>query len=157
MQRGFRHGLLGRRSDVRALLDINVLLALLDHDHVQHERAKEWLNGEIRHGWASCAITQNGFIRIRSQPSYPGAASPREAAQRLATATATDHHRYWRCDLSILDDTVFDHSRIHGARQVTDLYLLGLAAHHGGRFVTFDRAIAPAAARVARAANLVVL
>jgi hypothetical protein len=52
----------------RALLNINVLLALLDSDHVDHERARDWINTEIRHGWASCAITQNGFVRIISQP-----------------------------------------------------------------------------------------
>ena len=55
----------------RALLDINVLLALPDSDHIDHERARDWISTEIRHGWASCAITQNGFVRIISQPRYP--------------------------------------------------------------------------------------
>ncbi|MBO0833188.1 MAG: VapC toxin family PIN domain ribonuclease, partial [Actinobacteria bacterium] len=55
----------------RALLDINVLLALLDVDHVDHLRARQWLEREIESGWASCAITENGFVRIISQPRYP--------------------------------------------------------------------------------------
>jgi len=55
---------------MRALLDINVLLALLDADHIDHQRAQEWISGEIQHGWASCALTQNGFVRILSQLRY---------------------------------------------------------------------------------------
>jgi len=51
----------------RALLDVNVLLALLDSDHVDHARASDWLDQEITAGWASCAITENGFVRILSQ------------------------------------------------------------------------------------------
>lgn len=58
---------------MRALLDINVLLALLDADHLDHQRAQEWISEEIQHGWASCALTQNGFVRIISQPKYPAA------------------------------------------------------------------------------------
>lgn len=101
---------------MRALLDINVLQALLDHDHIQHRQATRWLHEEIRHGWASCAITQNGFMRILSQPAYPSPVPPQKTAQLLAKATATDHHEYWRCEISILDEMLFDHSRIHGPR-----------------------------------------
>ena len=142
---------------MRALLDINVLLALLDHDHIQHRQAARWLHEEIRHGWASCAITQNGFMRILSQPAYPSPVPPQKTAQLLAKATATDHHEYWRCEISILDEMLFDHSRIHGPRPVTDIYLLGLATHHGGRFVTFDRTISVTAVRTASPESLVVL
>ena len=66
---------------MRALLDVNVLLALLDRDHIQHQRARRWFENEIRHGLASCAITQNGFMGIRSQPGYPGSVSPRNAGR----------------------------------------------------------------------------
>ncbi|MCG8458824.1 MAG: hypothetical protein MI919_21300 [Holophagales bacterium] len=51
---------------MRALLDINVLLALFDLDHVDHQSARDWLVRNIGHGWASCALTQNGFVRILS-------------------------------------------------------------------------------------------
>ena len=142
---------------MRALLDINVLLALLDAGHLLHRPARAWLDSEIRHGWASCAITVNGFVRVRSQPGYPSPVSPGEAAQRLAEAAATRRHEYWGCELSILDASIFDHSRIHGPRQVADAYLLGLAAHHGGRFVTFDRTVPSTAVRMARPDQLVVL
>ena len=68
----------------RALLDVNVLLALLDGDHVDHGRARDWLTAEISSGWASCAITENGFVRVITQPRYPSPISPAEAIDRLA-------------------------------------------------------------------------
>ena len=142
---------------MRALLDINVLLALLDADHVDHAAARAWLSTEIHHGWSSCALTENGFVRVISQPRYPGAVSPFEAIRRLGGATSTEYHAFWWCDLSLLDDRVFDRSRIHGPRQVTDAYLLALAVKNEGRFVTFDQGIPLAAARGARAEHLVVL
>ena len=142
---------------MRALLDINVLLALLDRDHVLHEQGRRWFEQEVHHGWASCAVTQNGFIRILSQPGYPNPVSTGKAIGLLAAATSTVHHEHWRNEVSILDETIFDPARIHGPRQLTDVYLLGLAAHHGGRLVTFDQTIALAAVRTASPRNLVVL
>jgi toxin-antitoxin system PIN domain toxin len=142
---------------MRALLDINVLLALLDRDHIQHEQGRRWFEQEVRHGWASCAITQNGCIRILSQSSYPSPVSPGRAMQLLSSATSAACHEFWRSEISILDETIFDHARIHGPRQLTDVYLLGLAAHRRGRLVTFDQTIALSAVRVASPRNLVVL
>ena len=142
---------------MRALLDINVLLALLDRDHILHEQGRGWFEQEIHHGWASCAVTQNGFIRILSQPGYPSPVSTRTALRLLDTATSAAHHEYWRSEVSILDETIFEHSRIHGPRQLTDVYLLGLATQQGGRLVTFDQTITLASVRTARADNLVVL
>ena len=76
----------------RALLDINVLLALLDSDHVDHSLAHDWLDDEIDAGWASCAITENGFVRIISQPRYPSPVSPAEAMHLLSQARDGAHH-----------------------------------------------------------------
>lgn len=141
----------------RSLLDINVLLALLDSDHVDHERAREWLSSEIQHGWASCAITQNGFVRIISQPRYPNPVSPSEALDRLARASSTRYHAFWSCSVSLLDESVVDRSHLHGPRQVTDAYLLALSAAQQGRFVTFDQSVPLSAVRGARSENLTVL
>ena len=141
----------------RALLDINVLLALLDSDHVDHVRARDWIKAEIRHGWASCAITQNGFVRIISQPRYPNPVPPAEAVKRLASAAHTSHHEFWPCDLSVLDGTRIDSTRVHSPRQVTDVYLLALATARKGRFVTFDQSIPREAVRGITNKNLVVL
>lgn len=141
----------------RALLDVNVLLALLDADHADHRRARSWLEGEIEQGWASCALTENGFVRILSQPGYPSPVSPSEAMRRLRAATRTRFHATWPCDLSLLDEERFDPTRLHGPRQVTDVYLLGLAVHRQGRLVTFDRSIPLQAVRGAEADHLVIL
>jgi len=142
---------------MRALLDINVLLALFDSDHVDHARTREWLGGEILHGWASCAITQNGFTRVISQPRYPSPIPVAQAMKRLSSAAENEHHEFWPCELSLLDQRLIDPTRVHGPRQVTDVYLLALAVAHGGRFVTFDRAIPLEAVAGADIANLVVL
>lgn len=126
---------------MRALLDVNVLIALLDAAHVHHAVAREWLADNIADGWASCPITQNGCIRILSQPGYPGAESPAAVAARLAEAAATSWHEFWPDDLSLLDRNVLDWRCVLGTRQLTDAYLLALAVRRDGRFVTFDRSI----------------
>ncbi len=141
----------------RALLDINVLLALLDSDHVDHDRARDWLDGEIATGWASCAITQNGFVRIVSQPRYPSPVAPTEALDALGRACASPHHEFWRCEVSLVDEQAIDRTRVHGPRQVTDAYLLALAVGRDGRFVTFDRSVVLSAVPAATPAHLTVL
>lgn len=141
----------------RGLLDINVLLALLDSDHVDHGRAHDWLEDEIDGGWASCAITENGFVRIISQPRYPSPVSPAEAIDLLSRACDRAHHEFWSCDASLLDERVVDRSRLHGPRQVTDAYLLALATAHAGRFITFDRSLSLSAVRGASEDHITVL
>jgi toxin-antitoxin system PIN domain toxin len=130
---------------MRSLLEVNVLIALLDADHVSHDHAMTWFNRSARGGWASCPLTQNGCIRIMSHPRYPSPVSVRDGIERLREATASNHHAFWPDDVTLLDARVADAARIHGPRQLTDLYLLALAVRHGGRLVTFDRAIAVSA------------
>lgn len=142
---------------MRALLDVNVVVALLDRDHVDHRVARAWLEREIQHGWASCAITQNGVVRVMSQARYPNPVTTAEALDLLASAVRDSHHAYWPCDVSLLDPAVIDPSRLHGPRQVTDVYLLALATANGGRFVTFDDTVPVDAVPGAGAGNLVVL
>lgn len=142
---------------MRALLDVNVLLALFDLDHLHHRRAWSWLEREIEAGWASCVLTQNGFVRVMSQPGYTSPVSPAEAIERLGEATASEHHELWPCETSLLDPRVVERSHIHGARQVTDTYLLALAVARGGRFVTLDRRIPLSAVVGARETHLVVI
>jgi len=141
----------------RALLDINVLLALLDSDHVDHERARRWLEREIGSGWASCAITENGFVRIISQPRYPSPVPVARAVERLARATSTASHEFWPCSVSLLSEDLVERNRLLGPRQVTDAYLLALAVAHGGRFATFDQSVPLTAVHGARAEHLSVL
>jgi uncharacterized protein len=142
---------------MRALLDINVLLALLDSDHVDHRRAHDWLDQEIGTGWASCAITENGFVRIISQPRYPSPILPTNAIELLSRACRNAHHEFWPCEVSLLDAGIVDRSRLHGPRQVTDAYLLALATARNGRFVTFDRSVSLSAVHGATKEHLTVL
>lgn len=142
---------------MRSLLDVNVLIALLDADHASHSRAREWFHDNARGGWASCPLTQNGCARIMSHPGYPNAVPVAAVIARLREASSSAHHAFWPDDVSLLDERVADATRIHGPRQLTDLYLLALAVRHGGRFVTFDRTIALSAIRGAQANHLLAL
>lgn len=130
---------------MRALFDVNVLIALLDADHTGHQAATVWFSQNEQHGWASCPITENGTTRIMSTPAYPKPLPIAAVLQRLALAKAEGNHRFWADDLSLTDTTVFNHEELLGPKQVTDRYLLAVAVKHGGRFVTFDRAIRPTA------------
>ena len=141
----------------RALLDVNVLIALLDRQHTEHRRARSWLEEHIEPGWATCPLTANGFVRTLSQPRYPNPVAPAAAMDLLAGARGTRHHAFWPCDVSLLEAAVIDRSRVHGPGQVTDAYLLALAVHHGGRFATFDRAIALSAVSGSDGSHLAVV
>jgi hypothetical protein len=140
---------------MRALLDVNVLIALFDQDHSLHERARDWFAAHAGRGWASCPITQNGCARIMSHPRYPNPLPAGAVMERLADATATRHHRFWADDVSLLDPHVADRTRIHGPRQLTDVYLLALAVRHGGRLVSFDSSIPLTAVKGAERKHLV--
>ncbi|HEY0930720.1 MAG TPA: TA system VapC family ribonuclease toxin [Gemmatimonas sp.] len=142
---------------MRALLDVNVLIALLDASHVSHGEAMAWFSAHAHQGWASCALTQNGCVRIMSGVSYPGARPATVIGDRLRDATMDASHAFWPDDVSILDATIVDLARVHSPRHLTDVYLLALAVRHGGRLVTFDRTIPRSAVPAARVEHLVVL
>ncbi|MBX3707586.1 MAG: PIN domain-containing protein [Pseudomonadales bacterium] len=142
---------------MRGLLDVNVLIALLDSDHVAHRSALDWFSQQDRAGWASCPITQNGCIRIMSHPRYANPVPVPFVVERLGEATAHPLHEFWPDDLSVLDATRVDPARIHGAQQLTDTYLLALAVAHGGRLVTYDRRVSIASVRQASAEHLLQL
>lgn len=142
---------------MRALLDINVLIALLDAAHVHHRLASNWLANELDSGWATCPITQNGCIRIMSQPAYPGARPAADVASRLREAASLEHHAFWPDDVDLLRPLSLDWSQVLGHRQVTDAYLLALAVRHKGRFVTLDQRVHLATVPRARTEHLVAL
>ena len=142
---------------MRALLDVNVLVALLDAAHIHHHEATTWLARNLRHGWASCPMTQNGCLRILSLPSYLNRQPPREVATRLAQAARDSAHEFWPDSLSLLDDARVSWDHVLGTRQITDVYLLALAASRNGRLVTFDRSISLQAVSGATRKHLYVL
>ncbi len=125
-----------------ALLDVNVLVALFDPDHVHHEAAHAWFAASRRAGWATCPVTEAGLVRILSNVAYAGVAeTPASIVARLSAFCATGQHEFWPDEVSLRDRRLFAWTPSATHRQVTDVYLLGLGRHKGGRLATFDRSI----------------
>ncbi len=129
-------------QDRPALLDVNLLVALFDPDHVHHELAHDWF-GEHHHlGWTTCPVTENGFVRVLSNPTYRSPIGRLlDLIERLSAFCSADGHHFWPDTVSTRDGNRFDAAMIAGHRQLTDIYLLGLAHSHGGYLATFDRRI----------------
>lgn len=123
------------------LYDVNALLALFDEEHEKHDLVNAWFEGNLDQGWASCPLTQNGYLRVRSQPSYPRPLNLAEAYEQLLDATSSEHHKFIADDISLLDDALVHFRDLAGPRQLTDVYLLALAVAHDTRLVTLDRRI----------------
>lgn len=108
-------------------------------------------------GWASCPITQNGFVRVISQPKYPKSITTGQAIDLLQSTTANPLHEFWQANLTLLDESKLDRDHVHGPGQLTDLYLLLLAVSRNGCLATFDQAIPRTAVRGAESRHLVVI
>jgi uncharacterized protein len=142
---------------VRSLLDVNILIALSDEAQVHFDLARRWLQDNIAHGWATCPITQNGFVRVANKRKDLHSASIPQAVRLLTDWINQSDHEFWPDDLSLLETSTIDHSSLLGQSQITDVYLLALAVKHGGRFVTLDRRVTLSAVRGARPEHLVVV
>ena len=141
-----------------ALLDVNVLVALFDPDHVHHELAHEWFGDQRSDGWATCALTENGLVRVLSHAKYGAAVSrPEEIVRRLRVFCDSGHHVFWPAVVSLRDGRIFNPSFIRGHRQVSDIYLLGLAKKMSGSLATFDRSITARAVVGASSETLAVI
>jgi toxin-antitoxin system PIN domain toxin len=126
-----------------ALLDVNVLVALAWPNHIHHDRALRWFGQHYRQGWATCPLTESGFVRVSSnRRAIPEAKSVLEAVIQLRRMTALDGHEFWTDDQSIARSDLFAPEKILGYRQVTDAHLVALAIRHGGRLASFDRGVA---------------
>lgn len=126
------------------LLDVNVLIALVDTDHVHHAPAHDWFAREGQQDWASCPITENGLVRIVGNPKYRNSdRSPGAIVDVLSRMTDLDGHVRWPDDVSLTDSSLFIAERLRTPAQVTDTYLLGLAVRHGGKLATLDRRLSP--------------
>lgn len=119
------------------LLDINILIALADPDHEHHGKAESFFLANHQRGWATCPITENGFVRIISNPTYPNGPGGTDAACTiLKQLCAYEGHRFWPDDLSLRSAPALPVSK-----HLTDHYLLSLAMHRQGKLVTLDRHI----------------
>ncbi len=130
------------------LLDVNVLIALIDPAHVQHDAAHDWFAKHGKKAWATCPLTENGVMRIVGHVRYPNSpGTPAAVAQLMSGLCALPGHVFWPDDISLLDTKKLDAARILSSAQVTDSYLLALACAHGGKLATFDRRLVVDAVR----------
>lgn len=125
-----------------SLPDVNVLVALTWPTHIHHDVARQWFERKARVGWATCPITQLGFVRISSNPKIiKDAVSPGEALAVLERLLALPGHQFWPADIALTSAGAFASLAMVGHRQVTDAYLLALTQQQEGRLVTLDRSI----------------
>ena len=121
------------------LLDVNVLIALIDRKHVHHDLAHRWFADHGSAAWATCPLTENGVLRIVGNIRYPNTpGSPAAVLPAFASLCALPGHVFWPDDISMLDDTHMVGAKLLTSAQLTDTYLLALAASKNGRFATFD-------------------
>jgi toxin-antitoxin system PIN domain toxin len=126
-----------------ALLDVNLLVALAWPNHIHHGRAHAWFQRKRDGGWATCPLTQSGFVRVSSNHRViPEAKTPAETIVLLRRILDLPHHQFWHDDVSIGRSPEVGVERILDYRQVTDAHLLALAIRRGGKLATFDRGVA---------------
>jgi toxin-antitoxin system PIN domain toxin len=144
---------------MRSLLDINFLIALLDSDHIFHQRSFTWFTENRENGWASCPITQNGCVRVMSNPRYSSVKhfSVHTIASRLNEICLKTEHEFWPDSVSLINGESVSTEKIMGPGQITDIYLLALAASNGGRLVTMDSRITLASVVSGQAENLCIV
>ncbi|HEV3322284.1 MAG TPA: TA system VapC family ribonuclease toxin [Solirubrobacteraceae bacterium] len=119
-----------------ALLDVNALVALAWDSHVHHARIRSWFADNSSRGWATCPLTESGFVRVSSNPKVLPVAIGIDAARAVLLALRElDGHQFLTDDVSISDGDI---PPIAGYRQVTDAHLLTLARRRGMRLVSFD-------------------
>ena len=126
------------------LLDVNALIALISPGHVHHERMHSWFQGHSLQGWATCPITENGAVRVLAQSIlavHRNRAFEVIGVLREWKQSQVKYHRFWNDAISLTDDSLFRPEYITGPNVVTDAYLLGLAAKHNARLVSFDRSL----------------
>ena len=124
------------------LLDVNVLIALLWPAHESHKEVRPWFQRNSGEGWVTCPFTQAAFVRIVSnQAFFPDAVGPQDAIHILEANRKDPRHRFWADDVSFQKAVQPFSKRLVGHKQVTDAYLLGLALHKKGKFVSLDRGI----------------
>ena len=121
-----------------SLLDVNVLIALSWSNHINHARALRWFSDHVEEEFATCPITEAGFIRLSMNPQVVGEpVSYASAVAALKLYQNHPRHVFWPADAPLTGAA--GSFPVPGYRQVTDAYLLGLAVKKGGRLVTMDK------------------
>lgn len=127
----------------RYLLDVNVLIALIDPAHVQHDQVHEWFGRVGRKAFATCPITENGLLRIVGHPKYPNSPGPPSTvAAALSTIRGLPGHAFWPDSISLVESSLIDPDLLSSHSRVTDSYLLALAKANKGKLATMDQKLA---------------
>lgn len=133
-----------------ALLDVNVVIALIDPGHIHHKAANRWFEGHEA-GWATCPLVENGVARIVGRARYPNSPGPPSVVlEMLLILRRQPGYAFWPDDVSLLDPRWFDLAQFVSHARLTDSYLLGLAASKGGHLASFDRKLDARAVRDGR-------
>ena len=127
----------------RYLLDVNVLIALVDPAHLQHEAVHGWFSRVGRKAFATSPITENGLLRIVGHPKYPNSpGAPSTIVSSLAAIRALAGHEFWPDSISLADSRFVDATLLSSHSRVTDSYLLALARANKGQLATLDHKLA---------------
>jgi toxin-antitoxin system PIN domain toxin len=140
-----------------ALLDINVLVALFHPDHIHHDLAHDWFTDHRANGWATTPLTENGFVRVLSHPKLGVNERPARLIEHLARFCTSGDHVWWPDSVSLRDEQIFTRAYLVGPKQITDVYLLGVATKMQGSLATFDRSIPLGSVVGATSASLAVI
>lgn len=123
---------------MRFLLDVNVLIALAFPDHSFHQQAHSWFRRDSIRLWATCPLTQAGFLRVASRALGATRNAVREALAGLERDCQSPAHEFWPADVDLRNLSDSLRSRLTGANQIADMQLLVLAHRHQGQLATFD-------------------
>jgi uncharacterized protein len=125
------------------LLDVNVLIALIDPAHVQHDQVHDWFSRVGHKAFATCPITENGLLRIVGHPKYPNSPGPPSTVvAALATIRGLPGHAFWPDSISLVESSLVDPDLLSSHSRVTDSYLLALAKENKGKLATMDQKLA---------------
>jgi len=125
-----------------ALLDVSVLVASIDEGHVAYKKVHAWLRESGGKPWATCPLTEAGFVRIIANPIFhPEKTRLVDALALLANMTLRPGHRFWPVNIGFAEAVEPFQEKLVGHQQVADAYLLGLAIKNKGRLITLDSGI----------------
>ncbi len=131
-------------TSITVLLDVNLLVALSWREHVLHQVSQEWFDG-LEGAWATTTATENGFMRMSMNPHVTSnPVSWTAALEMLAAIRATLGHQWWAEEVDLPASPLVRRAPVVGSRQVTDVHLAALAAHHRGRLATLDQGVVEA-------------
>ncbi len=148
---------MSRNIDVRFLLDVNVLIALAFPKHIHHERVQSWFMEALDRRWATCPLTQGGFLRVAYYELGGSPNAMRTTVAALEQICQTSAHEFWPMDLDLRGLSDLQRSRLMGPKQIADLQLLLLAHRHGGQLATLDTGIRELATGGKYASSLLVI